>query len=136
MNAWDAYTAAHTVTPYLVAVMTALVSLGFLQVVFLAGGMVKYLTLGFLLLYLKVFLRTAYWDILPNWVPPETWSAWREASGGVAVNVFFNLAAIVACYFSLKAVYLAIPEEDRARYTILTAPFYRVVTALRGARRE
>lgn len=136
MNAWDALTVAQTVTPYVVAMMTALVALGFTQVVFHADGVVKYLTLGFLLLYLMVFLRTAYWDILPTWIPPEAWEAWMDITGGTALNVVFHALVIVASYYSLKAVYRAIPEVDRGRFTPFTAPFYRIVRRRRhGGRR-
>ncbi len=129
MSVWDVFFAAHVAMPYLVSLMTALVTLGFMQVAFYANGVVKYLTLGFLLLYLTVFLRTIYWDVLPRWIPPEIWAAWRDMTRGVAINIVFHILVTLACYFSLKAVYRAIPEAERVQFSIFTAPFYRFLRA-------
>ena len=55
-------------------------------------------------------------------------AVWWDLFGGFGLgetaNWFWNLMAIYACYHALKGFYLLIPVNERARYNILTAPFY------------
>ncbi len=125
MTFWNLVEMAHGVTPYFVVTFTGLVTIGFVQILFRAEGVVRYLTLGFLLLYIKVLLRTTYWDVLPGLVGEPRWSTWLILSHGNAVNAVFHSMVIVACYFSLKAILYSIPATDRRHFNLLTAAFYR-----------
>ncbi|MBM9594297.1 hypothetical protein [Roseitranquillus sediminis] len=115
---------ANQVSAYLVAFMTALVGFGFFRLLLISTGVVRYLTLGFLLLYLKVFARATYWDVLPNWIGADTWERWYQASSGRAMNTIFNIVVIVASYYSLKAIHSSIPRAARGNYNLLTSVFY------------
>ncbi|WOI58377.1 hypothetical protein [Palleronia sp. LCG004] len=112
------------VSAYLAAFATGLVGYGFVRLSIRGEGLVRHLATGLLLMHLAVFTRTLYWDGIRNFMDPELWARWSNFSGGTAVNVVFNTMVIFAGYHSLKALKLAIPEEDRDRFSLLGAAFY------------
>jgi hypothetical protein len=136
MSFWDLAGAAHLVSPYLVAFLTALVTVGFARLLLFARGIVRLLTLGFLLLYFQVMARTVYWDLLPRWMPEAAWAAWSEMTNGPVFNVVFHFWVVVASWYSLRAIHRSIPEPDRQHYNLLTAVRYpRGGNPRRGRRR-
>jgi len=62
------------------------------------------------------FLRSAYWDII--------WLFRSGGSGRPGINTFINLIVLLAEYYALRARLLIIPESERHKWSILTAPFY------------
>ena len=105
---------------YLVTLMTGLVALGFVRLVFTAGGVVRYLSIGFLLMFAAVCARSLYWDILKH----AEWIAADGLNANRPINLVLNLVVILASYYSLKAIHATIPPETRARYSLLTCVFY------------
>lgn len=133
---WPFMETLHYITPFLVVMFTAMVSIGFCRLLFVSEGVVRYLSLGFVLLYFMVFCRTVYWDILSIHVPDDAWDRWIAMTHGITFNVIFHLMVIAASYYSLKAIHRSIPEEERKHYTVLTAFLYpRSPNGLRGALR-
>lgn len=70
-------------------------------------------------------LRMAWWDGLRpilgylGHMPPVVWT-----TPGIVANTLFNLLAAAAALAALGALHRSLPDEDRAGYTWLTAPFY------------
>ncbi len=124
MNFWDVMAAIHLLSPYLVAFFTALVTIGFARLLAYARGVVRLLTLGFLLLYFQVMARTIYWDLLPRWLPEAAWTAWSAITHGPVFNVVFHAWVVLASWYSLQAIHRSIPEPERKRYSIWTAVAY------------
>ena len=126
-------------TAYIAAAGTGLVGLGFVRLTFGDRGLVHHLALGLMVMHAAVFLRTLYWDVARDWMPPAAWEAWTDMTDGISVNLVFNVLLIFALYHSLKALKLSIPEDIRGDYTIVTAALYprlRVMQALTGALRR
>lgn len=52
------------------------------------------------------------------------WDFFNGFGFGNTSNWIWNLIGLYASYHALKALHMLIPDKDRARYTLLTAPFY------------
>lgn len=74
----------------------------------LAGGII--LTLG------PIAARLAYWAYMPIEL--------RQMIGKAPPNVLTGLIALVGVFLLLKLQWLIIPEHERSRYSILSAPWY------------
>lgn len=135
MNFWHVMAGLHVVTPYAVVLLTALVTIGFARLLLVARGVVRLLTLGFLLLYFMVMARTMYWDLLPRWISEEAWAAWIEATHGTVINVVFHVLVVVASWYSLRAIHRSIPEAERGMYLPLTAILYPWNVQIPGRKR-
>ena len=84
-----------------------------------------FMRLGIVFYHVKGLLRIALWDVLflmMNW--ERTW--W-----GSCLNIFFCSLAIAGSLSILKALHLSIPEKDRDKYNIFTAPWYPDLPPLR-----
>lgn len=103
---------------------TALLVWGFVRLGMKSAGIIRHLALGLLLMHLVVFLRTGYWHVVSMLFPLWKVGAVIESDIGTALLVLFNLLVVVAGYFSLKALWLAIPAAKRSDYGLLGAAFY------------
>lgn len=74
--------------------------------------------------HVKMFARIAWWDVLVIAGIAVGAITMSVAIWASAANVGFNLVSICGSVLALKSQHRSIPEEDRAGYTILTAPFY------------
>lgn len=118
---------------WLVAIILAstmgLVIRGFLYIALAKDGTAVYhLGRGVVLILMALALRAVYWDGLPalfNAVGGAgAWSDWVRFSGKPLPNIATGALAIVGTWHMLKVQWLLIPEADRPRYSILSAPFY------------
>lgn len=116
-------------TALFAVVIMGLVARGFIPLVFThqKDDILSYLSKGVAVLVASQVLRLVYWD----WVHsaglryyPELWETWLAMSRQLAVNVVPNLMLVCAGYYFLKARWLLIPDEDRDKWSILSAPFY------------
>ncbi len=103
---------------------TGLLVYGFVRLSLKGEGLIRHLSIGLLLMHFVVFLRTGYWHIVSFGFPAWKWPSLIESTFSVAIHMFFNLLVVVAGYFSLKALWLAIPTRVRADYTLFGAAFY------------
>ncbi len=113
-------------------VATAILVYGFVRLSLKGQGLIRHLSIGLLLMHFVVFLRTGYWHIISFGFPAWKWPLLIESTFGVLVHLFLNLIVVVAGYFSLKALWLAIPGSIRNDYTLFGAAFYpkgRSITA-------
>lgn len=110
------------------AVTMGLVIRGFLFIAVARDGTAVYhLGRGVVLILLALALRALYWDGLPllfNAVDPGAWAAWSSAVGKPIPNILTGLVALAGTRHMLILQWLLIPEAERHRYNILTAPFY------------
>ena len=67
--------------------------------------------------------RSLFWDNLPT-VMGEDWSPFYERIGGATINAGWNVLFVYGCWCGLKALYLMVPEEDRAANPIWRAWLY------------
>ena len=67
--------------------------------------------------------RSFFWAWL-RVLAGEHWLTVRNAVGGLHANVAFDLAMIFGLYLILRARLLAIPEEERGKWNIITACTY------------
>ena len=116
---------------------TALVIRGFLPVALRPdGSAVHHLSVGVILLLAALGARTIYWDALPvmlDWIEPGTWRAWHQQVGRPLPNMIVGLIVAAGIRHMLMLQWLLIPAPERARYSILTAPFYpRSICIVRG----
>ena len=119
------------------ALMMALVVRGFLPVAFRDDGTAVYhLSRGVVLVMIAAAMRALYWDALPvllDWTQPGLWFLLSQSIGRPLPNIALGLILLSGARHLLILQWLLIPEPDRARYSILTAPFYpQRVCILRG----
>jgi hypothetical protein len=119
------------------ALMMALIVRGFLPVAFRNDGTAVYhLSRGVVLVLIAAALRVLYWDALPvllDWTQPGLWFLWTQSIGRPVPNIMTGSLFIAGARHLLILQWLLIPEHDRGRYSILTAPFYpQRVCILRG----
>lgn len=102
---------------------------------------VHHMAWGITFMVLAIAFRSAYWDILPVLLG----SAWPVGGpfGRSAPNIAFGLLVLISLYHKLSLLREMIPAEERARYSLLSAPFYpkqicviRFAAALRDAWRK
>jgi hypothetical protein len=103
---------------------TAILVWGFVRLGLKSKGLIRHLALGLLLMHLVVFLRTGYWHIVSFVFPIWKVGFVTQSDIGTAVFLLFNLIVVVAGFFSLKALWLAIPSTVRQDYSLLGAAFY------------
>jgi hypothetical protein len=118
----DALTIAHLGSAFLVLLVTGLMAAGFVRLSWYARGLIRHLAIGILTVHLAVFLRTLYRDVAP--LIFDGGSLIFSDTGVLAVALVLNALIALAGYHGLKALYLAIPKEARARYSLLTAALY------------
>lgn len=110
------------------AVTMGLVIRGFLFIAVARDGTAVYhLGRGVVLILLALALRALYWDGLPllvNAIGDGAWAAWSGAVGKPLPNIVTGLVAAAGARHMLILQWLLIPEAERHRYNILTAPFY------------
>lgn len=91
---------------------------------------VRSLTRAIMFIVLTMGLRSAYWSFL---VPSEL----RHTLGRSPPNILFSLLLIVGGLYMLRVLLLTIPESERERWNLWTAPFYpRTMRSLLGERLE
>lgn len=119
-----------------VVVTMALVGRGFLPVALRADGSTVYhLSAGVVLVFCASALRAIYWDVMPliaGLYYEGAWQDWHAMVGRPLPNIIFGLLFILGGRHLLILFFLLIPEPDRVRYTILTAPFYPRSASLRA----
>jgi hypothetical protein len=119
----DVLTAAQRGSAVLALLVTGLMAAGFARLaVRRNGGLVGNLATGILSIHLAVFLRTLYRDMLPLMLPPESFVFSRGFF--LVGTLVLNALIVIAGWNGLRALYLAIPEPARARYSLLTAALY------------
>ncbi|MGC0225140.1 hypothetical protein [Pseudooceanicola nitratireducens] len=89
------------------------------------------------ILHLKGIFRIGWWDVVRpalGWVgvmPPSP-----NTTLTFSINLAFSVIAITASLIALTALWSLIPQEDRGKWSIFTAPFYpwglRFRISLRG----
>lgn len=134
------------ITAWAVAIVLAcligLLIRGFLPVALRPDGSAVYhLSVGVIFILSSAAMGAIYWDFLPvvlDWVQPGLWFLWNENVWRPVPNIIMGLIFLSGVRHLLILQWLLIPEGDRRRYSILTAPFYpqrmcivRVVNALR-----
>lgn len=103
---------------------TALLVWGFVRLSLKSQGLIRHLAIGLLLMHFVVFMRTGYWHIIAFIFPRWEWGLVLDSNFGTMLLLIFNLLVVVAGYFSLKALWLAIPASKRPDYSLLGAAFY------------
>lgn len=118
----DALRFAHLGSALLALLVTGLMAAGFVRLAFRSRGLVGNLAMSILTIHLAVFIRTLYRDILPLVFEPDAVLFSREffLGGTLVLNVLIALAG----WSGLRALYLAIPDSARSRYSPLTAALY------------
>ncbi|MDB6179016.1 hypothetical protein PAF17_16105 [Paracoccus sp. Z330] len=110
------------------AFIVALVVRGLLPVALRPDGSAVYhLSIGVILLLFSIAMRALYWDGLPVMfalIHPDLWTLWVDRFGRPIPNVIIGLMVLAGARHLLILQWLLIPEEDRASYSIFTAPFY------------
>lgn len=114
-----------------------LVVRGFLPIAFRDDGSAVYhLSRGVTLILIAVATRAVYWDVLPviaNLAQPGLWFLWSQSIGRPLPNIITGLVLFAGGRHLLILQWLLIPEPDRVRYSIWSAPFYpQRVCILRG----
>lgn len=92
------------------------------------------LSAGITLVVLAYVARAFYWGVVPllfGAFDPGAWDAWFEVSG-LTINVFFSLVFLRGLHHLLVLLWLLIPKEDRAEWSIWTAPFYPDYSIFKG----
>ena len=102
-------------------VVTGLMGLGFVRLAWAARGLTGHLAQGVVMIHSAVFLRTLYRDVLPLGFPAGTLFA-RPVF--LAVTLLLNALIALAGWHGLRALHLAIPEEARGGYSLMTAALY------------
>lgn len=118
----DLLTIAHLASALLVLLVAGLMAAGFVRLAWRSRGLVGHMATGILAVHGAIFLRTLYRDILPLVLGEGSAAYGRLAF--LSVTLTLNLLLILAGWHGLRALYLAIPPEDRGRYTLLTAALY------------
>jgi hypothetical protein len=118
----DLLTVAQLGSAVLALLVTGLMAAGFARLALRATGLVGGLAKGILVIHMVAFLRTFYRDILPLFVDPGSW-VFSESSL-ISETLVLNVLVVLAGWHGLKALYLAIPESVRGRYSLLTAALY------------
>ena len=102
---------------------------------------VYHMAWGVVVMVAAISARTIYWDILPVLLQ----GAWVDGGplGRSVPNIVFGVMILVSLWHKLRLLLVMIPEEDRGRYSMLSAPFYprsiciiRLAAALRSAWRQ
>lgn len=126
------------------AFLIGLVIRGFLPVMLRPDGSAVYhLSIGVILVLISAACRAIYWDFLPvalDWIQPGLWYLWHGAVGRPIPNILLGLIFASGVRHLLILQWLLIPEHERGRYSILTAPFYPqrmcIVRGVRALRRS
>lgn len=99
------------------------------------------LSAGVVLIVTAYLARSLYWEFAPviaaGLIAPGAWATWFALTG-TAVNVAFSAVFLRGLYHLLVLLWLLIPREERASWSLLEAPWYpdraafaRAVFALR-----
>lgn len=84
------------------------------------------LSAGVALVICAYATRTIYWDVVPDilrWLGDGVWARWYDATG-TAVNILFGAIFLRGIYHFAVLLWLLIPDEDRAGWSVLTAAWY------------
>ncbi|OWU77593.1 hypothetical protein ATO3_02580 [Marinibacterium profundimaris] len=81
-----------------------------------------HLALAAILLMVGGAGRSIYWEGVSIALDAEARRAFRAQLGGMDVNVVFNSILIWSAIHWLKLLHLMIPENERGRWSIWTAP--------------
>ena len=108
---------ADTLVTAVLVLMHLLILRGFLPLFLRPDGTaVWHLAASYVWLSSAIGARAIYWAYAPDVV--------RTFLGKGIVNVLFGAALIYGAYLVLKLLWLIIPDIDRGKYSILTAPWY------------
>ena len=118
----DFLTFAHLGSALLALLVTGLMAAGFVRLALRAKGLVGHLATGIVMVHAAVFVRTLYRDIAP-WFLDEG-SILLSRACFLIVTMVLNALIALAGWHGLRALYLAIPESARGRYSLLTAALY------------
>lgn len=99
------------------------------------------LSAGVVLIVIAYLARSLYWEFAPlvfaGLASPGAWAEWFALTG-TAVNVVFSAVFLRGLYHLLVLLWLLIPRDERADWSLLEAPWYpdraaftRAVQALR-----
>lgn len=80
------------------------------------GTAVWHLAASFVVLSSAVGMRMAYWSFVAQPI--------RQEIGKGIPNTLFGLMLVYGMYLVLRLLWLIIPDHDRGRYSLLTAPWY------------
>ena len=117
----DILTVSQVVSALVALLVTGLIALGFVRLARAAEGLIGNLAFGIVTIHAATFLRTLYRDILPMFVDVEILFA-RVMF--LSVTLALNVLIVLSGWHGLRALHLAIPEPQRARYSMLTAALY------------
>lgn len=112
----------HVGSAVLAVIVTGLMTAGFVRLAWRARGLIGHFAKGVVIIHFCALVRTAYRDLVPLVLPETSPLLSVEVWTGVVVTL--NLLVAVAGWHGLLALYLAIPEPARRRYSILTAALY------------
>ncbi len=118
----DVLTGAYLLSALGALVVTGLMAAGFVRLAFRGRGLVGHMAIGIVTVHSAVFLRTLYRDLAPL-VFDES-SVLFSRGAFLVVALALNGLIAIAGWHGLKALYLAIPEQARGRYSLLTAAMY------------
>ena len=111
-------------TSLLVVAMMAAVFIGFARIWDSAGSpVIRNLSKGVMTVCLTLVARSSYWDVTQR-VLGDAWPAVSAALGGQQFSTVFNLGAILAAYFFLRAKWWLIPDEERSEWHWYSAWLY------------
>lgn len=80
------------------------------------GTAVWHLAASFVVMSSAVGARMAYWSFVPIII--------RQEVGKGIPNTLFGIGLLYGMFLVLRLLWLIIPEHDRTRYSLLTAPWY------------
>ncbi|WP_300042540.1 hypothetical protein [uncultured Paracoccus sp.] len=92
---------------------------GYRHALAVRGTATWHFTMSMMVLATTFSLRRVYWDVVAPIVRhrwPETWAEIFAIHGGTNINILFNLVALMAIYHGLKARWLLLPDDERARW--------------------
>ena len=112
------------VLAYAAAICTGIVALGFVRLITASVPLVRHMALGLILMHIAVLTRTLYWDVLRRIVGTDAWGGWFGLAERSSINIVFNVMIVLASYHALRALKLSIPEDIRARYSLVGSAFY------------
>lgn len=126
----DAVSGLTAVSAVAAMVMMLLVTIAFRGYIFKAlSEPLDFIANGIWWFSVSMAARLALWDVTPIFTGQRLGAA---GLNGAYVNWIFTLSFVVGAWRVLHGFYLLIPDNERSRWTTLTAPFYphRIVCSI------